>query len=81
MRQPGGAVPPGSAIGNYSGRFQRSVASQTDAPHGSTDSSIIRDIAFFVALLATALALGAELAHALELPNKIGMSREHYFIV
>jgi hypothetical protein len=34
-----------------------------------------------VALLATSLALGAALAHALELPNKIDMSREHYFIV
>jgi hypothetical protein len=40
-----------------------------------------RDAAFFVALLATALALGAALAHALELPNKIGMSREAYFVV
>src|SRR5690606_34359719 len=38
------------------------------------------DIAFFVALMATALALGGALAHALELPNKIGMSREDYFI-
>jgi uncharacterized membrane protein len=41
----------------------------------------LEDVAFFVALLATALALGGALAHALELPNKIGMSREHYFIV
>lgn len=40
-----------------------------------------QDIAFFIALLATALALGGALAHALELPNKIGMSREEYFIV
>jgi hypothetical protein len=39
------------------------------------------DVAFFVALLATALALGAALAHALELPNKIGMSRAEYFVV
>lgn len=43
--------------------------------------SIARDVAFFVALVATALALGGAFAHALELPNKIGMSREHYFIV
>lgn len=43
--------------------------------------SLARDAAFFVALLATALALGAALAHALELPNKIGMSREAYFVV
>lgn len=44
-------------------------------------SSLLHDAAFFVALLATALALGGALAHALELPNKIGMSREHYFIM
>ncbi len=40
-----------------------------------------RDAALFVALLATALALGAGLAHALELPNKIGLSRDDYFVV
>ncbi|MEZ5935366.1 MAG: DUF1772 domain-containing protein [Alphaproteobacteria bacterium] len=45
------------------------------------ENSTAQNIAFFVALLATALALGAALAHALELPNKIGMTREHYFIV
>ena len=36
---------------------------------------------FFVALLATALALGAALAHALELPNKMALGREEYFVV
>lgn len=36
---------------------------------------------FFVALLATALALGGALAHAFELLNKIDLSREEYFIV
>jgi hypothetical protein len=46
-----------------------------------SQSSTLQDVTFFVALLATALALGGALAHALELPNKIGMSREHYFIV
>jgi hypothetical protein len=45
------------------------------------ERTLMHDIAFFVALFATALALGAALAHALELPNKIGMSREHYFIM
>jgi hypothetical protein len=45
------------------------------------ESSTAHDVAFFVVLLATALALGAALAHALELPNRIGMSREQYFIV
>lgn len=39
------------------------------------------EAAFFVALMATALALGGALAHAYELPNKIGLSREQYFIV
>lgn len=36
---------------------------------------------FFIALLSTALAMGAALAHALELPNKIDVSRDAYFIV
>ena len=40
-----------------------------------------RNIAFFVALLASALAMGAALAHALELPGKIGLPREDYFVV
>jgi hypothetical protein len=39
------------------------------------------DVVFFIALLATALALGGALAHALELPNKIGLPRAEYFIV
>ena len=42
---------------------------------------IVYDVVFFVALLATALALGGALAHALELPNKIGLSRDDYFVV
>lgn len=46
-----------------------------------TGVSFAHDAAFFVALLATALALGGALAHVLELSNKIGMSREDYFIV
>ena len=44
-------------------------------------SSSAATFAFFVALLASALALGPALAHAFELPNKIGLSREEYFIV
>ena len=43
--------------------------------------SIGYDIIFFIALLATALALGAALAHALELPNKIYLTKDEYFIV
>lgn len=36
---------------------------------------------FFIALLASALALGAALAHALELPNKMALSQHDYFTV
>lgn len=39
------------------------------------------ELVFFVALLATALALGGALAHALELPNKINLPGDEYFIV
>ena len=35
----------------------------------------------FVALLATALAMAAAMAHALELPNKMALARDEYFIV
>lgn len=40
-----------------------------------------RRIALFVAVMATALALGPALAHLLELPNKIGLPRDAYFTV
>jgi hypothetical protein len=43
--------------------------------------SIGYDVIFFIALLATALALGAALAHALELPNKINLSKDEYFVM
>ena len=36
---------------------------------------------YFLALFFAALALGPALAHLLELPNKIGLSREDYLIV
>lgn len=39
------------------------------------------DIAMFVALLSTAVALGGALAHLLELPNKIHLPAAEYFIV
>jgi hypothetical protein len=39
------------------------------------------DVVFFVALLSTALALGAALAHVLELPNKMALTRDEYFVV
>jgi hypothetical protein len=41
----------------------------------------IDNVVMFVTLLATALALGAAMAHALELPNKIGLGRDDYFVV
>jgi len=51
------------------------------SPIGHPHRTSAQNIAFFIALLATALALAAALAHALELPNKLGMAREGYFIV
>jgi hypothetical protein len=39
------------------------------------------DAVFFVAMLATALALGGGLAHAFALPNKIGLPSADYFTV
>jgi hypothetical protein len=62
-------------------RFGGGASSYTGAAMARIQSSTAQDLAFFVALLATAMALGAALAHALELPNKIGLSQEHYFIV
>jgi hypothetical protein len=38
------------------------------------------NLIFFIALLASALALGAALAHALELPNKMTLTRAEYLI-
>lgn len=37
-------------------------------------------VVFFIALLATTLALGGALAHAYGLPNKIDLSRDEYFV-
>jgi hypothetical protein len=37
--------------------------------------------ALAIALLSTAIALGAALAHLFELPNKIQLSRDDYFVV
>jgi hypothetical protein len=41
----------------------------------------LADIALTVALLASLVMLGPALAHAFELPNKIGLPRDQYFIV
>lgn len=40
-----------------------------------------RQFAFFVALFSSALLLGPALAHALELPHKIDLTRDEYFTV
>lgn len=39
------------------------------------------DVWLFAAMLTTAVALGGALAHAFELPNKIGLPRDQYFVV
>jgi hypothetical protein len=44
-------------------------------------SSRAANIAFFIALLTSALVLAPALAHTIELPNKIGLPRDEYFIV
>lgn len=44
------------------------------------DSQSIQNVSFFIALLATAVALGGALAHAFEFPHKIAMTQEKYFI-
>ena len=49
------------------------------APAALHRATLIESV-FFVAMLATVLSCGAALAHAYALPNKIGMSREAYFI-
>jgi hypothetical protein len=41
----------------------------------------MRNLAFFIAMLATGIALGPALAHLFELPNKIGMAEHDYFTV
>ena len=40
----------------------------------------LRESAFFIALIGTTLALGAALAHAYALPNKIGLGKDAYYI-
>jgi hypothetical protein len=44
-------------------------------------SMSLRVIVFIIAFVATLLAVGAALAHALELPRKMGLSKENYFTV
>jgi hypothetical protein len=39
------------------------------------------NVAFFMALVASALVLGPAVAHLFSLPSKIGLAREEYFIV
>lgn len=42
---------------------------------------MLQRIVYFLALLLTALALAPAMAHLLELPNKIGLGRDEYFLV
>jgi hypothetical protein len=42
---------------------------------------LLLQVALFVALLSTALALGAAMAHVLELPNKIALPRDQYCLL
>jgi hypothetical protein len=53
----------------------------TTTSRAERDRALRDDVALFVALLATALALGGALAHALELPNKLQLTRDDYFVV
>lgn len=55
--------------------------SDRERPMGGLENPRASDVALFVALLATSVAFGAALAHALELPNKIAMPRDAYFTV
>jgi hypothetical protein len=48
--------------------------------NGRSRQSIALDAVIFIALLATAIALGAELAHTFALANKIGLSADEYLI-
>lgn len=43
--------------------------------------NVSADVVIFAALMSTALALGGALAHLLELPNKIDLPRDQYFVV
>lgn len=45
------------------------------------DRKTLQSVLLFIAALATAIALGGALAHAFELPNKIGLPRDQYFTV
>ena len=42
---------------------------------------MVKDIWLFAALMATAAALGGALAHAFELPNKIGFMSKHLVVL
>lgn len=48
---------------------------------GAPRPAMAFEAVFFIALVATAVALGAALAHLFELPNKIQLSRDAYFTV
>jgi hypothetical protein len=54
---------------------------QASSDRSENERHRLYDAVFFVALVATGFAFGAALAHALELPNKLSLSRETYFVV
>ncbi|MEZ5779117.1 MAG: hypothetical protein R3E44_12230 [Paracoccaceae bacterium] len=45
-----------------------------------TSTQTLQSISFFIAIMAAAVALGGALAHAMELPHKLAMTGEEYFI-
>jgi hypothetical protein len=62
--------------------LSKSVAGSVRAPQYINHSrhSAACNVAFFIALLATAVAMAGAGAHALELPNKVGMGAQEYFV-
>lgn len=53
---------------------------QSYSPVARGATATAEGVAFFIALVATALALGAALAHALELPSKLLLDRQSYYV-
>ena len=46
----------------------------------ASNSQSVQNISFFIALIATAIALGGALAHAFEFSHKMAMTQEEYFV-
>lgn len=56
------------------------MTNRDEANRGGVEHTAAYNVVFFITLLATALSLGAALAHAFSLPNKIDLSSNEYFI-